>query len=65
MTDAARTVTETVPAPPDVVRAFYVDLDNITLVHPVVASVRCTSRTAGDDGYTQTTPSATASRWVR
>src|SRR6476469_7218793 len=53
-TDAARTVTETVTAPPDVVRAFYVDLDNITLVHPLVVSVRCTSRTDGDDGHTQT-----------
>jgi ligand-binding SRPBCC domain-containing protein len=50
----ARTVTETVPAPPDEVRAFYVDLDNIALVHPLVVSVRSTSRTDGDDGYTQT-----------
>ena len=49
-----RTVTEVVPAPPEQVRAFYVDLDNVKLVHPLVVSVRSTTRTQTTDGYTQT-----------
>jgi hypothetical protein len=51
---AERAVTDVVPAPPDVVRAFYVDLDNIKLVHPLVVSVTSTSRTETADGYIQT-----------
>lgn len=35
-----------VPAPPEVVRAFYVDLDNLTLLHPFLVSVRMVSRNA-------------------
>ena len=54
ITGAERTVSEIVPAPPDAVRAFYVDLDNIALVHPLVVSVRSTSRTDTRDGYTET-----------
>ena len=37
---AERTLTEEVPAPPDAVRDFYVDLDNIKLVHPLIVSVQ-------------------------
>ncbi|KAA0075737.1 SRPBCC family protein [Mycolicibacterium sp. P9-64] len=50
---AERTVSDLVPAPPDEVRAFYVDLDNIKLVHPLVVSVQSTGRTQTADGYTQ------------
>jgi carbon monoxide dehydrogenase subunit G len=35
-----QTLTELVPADPDRVRQFYADLDNLTLVHPLVVSVR-------------------------
>lgn len=50
---AERTVSDLVPAPPETVRAFYVDLDNIALVHPLVISVQSTGRTvqpAAEDG---------------
>jgi hypothetical protein len=50
---AERTISDVVPAPPDVVRDFYVDLDNIKLVHPLVVSVQSTARTETADGYTQ------------
>jgi hypothetical protein len=50
---AERTLTEDVPAPPDQVRAFYVDLDNIKLVHPLIVSVQAVSRTESPDGYCQ------------
>jgi ligand-binding SRPBCC domain-containing protein len=49
-----RTLTDVVPAPPEEVRAFYVDLDNIKVVHPLVVSVQSTARTLTADGYTQT-----------
>ncbi|MCT7662028.1 SRPBCC family protein [Mycobacterium sp. CPCC 205710] len=45
---------EEVPAPPREVRAFYVDLDNIRAVHPLVLSVRSLSRTETPGGYRQT-----------
>lgn len=48
------TVSEDVPAPVDQVRAHYVDLDNITDVHPLVVSVHTLSRRDTDDGYTHT-----------
>jgi hypothetical protein len=48
---AERTLTEDVPAPPDRVRDFYVDLDNIKLVHPLIVSVQTMSRTENPDGY--------------
>jgi hypothetical protein len=50
---AERVLSEDVPASPDEVRAFYVDLDNIKTVHPLVVSVRRTSRTELVDGYCQ------------
>jgi hypothetical protein len=51
--DAERTLTEEVPAPPDQVRDFYVDLDNIKLVHPLIVSVQTLSRSETPDGYRQ------------
>lgn len=50
---AERTLTEEVPAPPDEVRDFYTDLNNIKLVHPLVISVRTISRSETPDGYVQ------------
>jgi hypothetical protein len=47
---AERTLTEEVPAPPDAVRDFYVDLDNIKLVHPLIVSVETLSRSETADG---------------
>jgi hypothetical protein len=41
-----RTVDQFVPASVEEVRAFYVDLDKIKLVHPLVVSVRTVARTA-------------------
>jgi hypothetical protein len=49
-----RTVDQFVPAPVEEVRGFYVDLDNIKLVHPLVVSVRTVARTERRDGYLQT-----------
>jgi Polyketide cyclase / dehydrase and lipid transport len=46
-------LSEDVPAPPEQVRAFYVDLDNIKLVHPLIVSVQTMSRTQTPDGYRQ------------
>lgn len=46
-------LSEDVPAPPDDVRDFYVDLDNIKLVHPLIVSVQATSRTETPEGYLQ------------
>jgi len=46
-------LSENVPAPPEQVRAFYVDLDNIKLVHPLIVSVQTMSRTQTPDGYQQ------------
>ncbi len=48
-----KTLSVDVPAPPDEVRDFYVDLDNIKLVHPLIVSVQATSRTETPDGYVQ------------
>ncbi len=50
---AERTLTEEVPAPPEAVRDFYVDLDNIKIVHPLIVSVEKESRTETSDGYLQ------------
>ncbi|MGO9155808.1 SRPBCC family protein [Mycobacterium sp.] len=44
-------LSEDVPAPPEEVRDFYVDLDNIKLVHPLIVSVETMSRTQTPDGY--------------
>ncbi|BDB39861.1 MULTISPECIES: SRPBCC family protein [Mycobacterium] len=46
-----RTLTEQVPAPPDQVRDYYVDLDNIRLVHPLIVSVELLDRSETPDGY--------------
>jgi hypothetical protein len=51
---AVVTLTEEIPAPPDRVRGFYVDLNNIRRVHPLVVSVRSAGRTETADGYVQT-----------
>ena len=51
---AAETLTAEIPATPDKVRDFYVDLDNIKVVHPLVVSVQTLSRTETEDGYVQT-----------
>jgi hypothetical protein len=53
MAHAERTLTEDVPAPPQVVRDFYVDLDNIKVVHPLIVSVQTLSRTETSEGYAQ------------
>jgi Polyketide cyclase / dehydrase and lipid transport len=50
---AERTVSEEIPAPPNEVRDFYVDLDNIKQVHPLVVAVRATDRQQMPDGYVQ------------
>lgn len=50
---AERALSEDVPAPPGAVRDFYVDLGNIKLVHPLIVSVRATSRTETPSGYVQ------------
>jgi hypothetical protein len=51
---AVVTLAEEIPAAPDRVREFYVDLNNIRLVHPLVVSVRTVGRTETADGYVQT-----------
>jgi hypothetical protein len=50
---AERTLSEQVPASPERVRDFYVDLDNIKLVHPLIVSVEAVSRSETSDGYLQ------------
>jgi hypothetical protein len=49
-----RTLSEEVGGSVDDVRAFYVDLNNIRLVHPLVVSVRTVERSQTVDGYSQT-----------
>jgi hypothetical protein len=49
-----RTLTEDIPASPNVVRDFYVDLNNIKRVHPLVVAVKDTGRHPSADGYVQT-----------
>ncbi len=51
---AEHTLTEEVPAAPAEVRDFYIDLENLKQVHPLIVSVRTTSRRETDDGYVQT-----------
>jgi hypothetical protein len=45
------TISEVIPAAPDVVRDFYVDLDNLRTLHPLIVTVQRTARTVGPDGY--------------
>ncbi len=54
ITRVERTLSEDVAGPPDDVRDFYTDLDNIKLVHPLVVSVRTVDRSETADGYVQT-----------
>jgi hypothetical protein len=54
ITHAAHTLTDEIPAAPDKVRDFYVDLDNIKVVHPLVVSVQTILRNETADGYVQT-----------
>lgn len=49
-----RELEELVAAPPDVVRCYYVDLDRIADVHPLVVAVRTVSHLILEDGYEQT-----------
>lgn len=51
---AERTISEEIPAPPDAVRDFYVDLDNIKDLHPLVISVEVLSNDKTADGYAKT-----------
>ncbi|MFZ1161469.1 SRPBCC family protein [Mycobacterium sp.] len=51
---ATRALSEEIPAPPAQVRDFYVDLDNIKVVHPLVVSVQALSHDRTADGYQQT-----------
>ena len=51
---AETTLTEVVSAPPRRVRGFYVDLNNIRLVHPLVVCVRTVECTGTAQGYLQT-----------
>lgn len=46
-----RTISEVIPAEPDAVRDFYVDLDNLRTLHPLIVTVQRTARTVGPDGY--------------
>ncbi len=54
ITHADRTLSEEIPAAPEQVRDFYVDLDNIKVVHPLVVSVQTISRSQTANGYQQT-----------
>ena len=51
---AERAISEEIPASPDTVRDFYVDLDNITDLHPLVVSVEVLSHEQTADGYQKT-----------
>lgn len=46
-------LSDDIPAVPDRVRDYYVDLDNIKVVHPLVVSVERTARSETSDGYQQ------------
>jgi hypothetical protein len=54
ITHAERTISEEIPAAPNAVRDFYVDLNNIKEFHPLVVSVQVLLRSQTDDGYQQT-----------
>lgn len=49
-----RAISEEIAGPPDAVRAFYTDLGNMKLVHPLVVAVRSVDRSDTSDGYQQT-----------
>lgn len=48
---AERTISEVIPAAPNVVRDFYVDLDNLRTLHPLIVAVQRTAHTVGPDGH--------------
>jgi ligand-binding SRPBCC domain-containing protein len=48
-----RLLTEEIRAPTKDVRAFYVDLDNLATLHPLVVAVRSTARIWNEQGYHQ------------
>lgn len=48
---AERVISEVIAAAPDVVRDFYVDLDNLRTLHPLILTVQRTARTVGPDGH--------------
>ena len=49
-----RTMSDEIPAPPDEVRDFYVDLDNIKDLHPLVVSVQLLEHRQTAKGYQKT-----------
>jgi hypothetical protein len=51
---AERTISDEIPAPPDEVRDFYVDLDNIKDLHPLVVSVQLLEHHQTSSGYQKT-----------
>ena len=51
---AERTISDEIPAPPDEVRDFYVDLDNIKDLHPLVVSVQVLEHHHTASGYQKT-----------
>ena len=51
MARAERALTEDVPAPPDQVREYYVDLANLRQVHPLIVSVELLTRDDTPAGY--------------
>jgi ligand-binding SRPBCC domain-containing protein len=53
ITETEQVLSERVPAPPEQVRAFYVDLDNLKSLHPFLVSVERDGRQSAADGYVQ------------
>jgi hypothetical protein len=49
-----RTLVEQIPGAPEAVRRYYVDLDRIADVHPLVVNVRTLSHRVTDEGYETT-----------
>lgn len=54
MARSEHTLSEDIPAKPDAVRDFYIELPNIIAVHPLVVAVIPTHYAESGDGYTQT-----------
>jgi ligand-binding SRPBCC domain-containing protein len=46
-------VSERIPAPPERVRAFYIDLANLKSLHPFLVSVQPDGRQSSESGYVQ------------
>ena len=62
---AERTISDEIPAPPDEVRDFYVDLDNIKDLHPLVVSVQLLEHTKPPRATRRPTGCATGFHWGR